>query len=109
MNPNNCIVTIKRLTGDASNKVYTTAYSGIRAMILGIEEKALALYDMPLGLGYSFIIFNQVDTIEPADKFEVTDPMSSGLTVGDVLVVQGAAQKVPAMSAMVTQGVCLKI
>ena len=109
MNPNNCIITIKRLTGTESDKAYTSVYTDIRAMLIGADGKTQALYEMPLGTGYSFVILNQVEKIDPADQFIVTDPMSSGLAINDILVVQGAAQRTPALGSMVTEGICLKI
>jgi hypothetical protein len=104
----NCIVTIKRLIGDENNKTYQDVLTGVRLLLMPTSTEIAAMYEVPVGSSYSFIVMDQIETIEPADKIIITDPLTSGRVVNDEFIVRGNSIKGTVLGKTINQGVCIK-
>lgn len=107
---NNCLVTIKKVTGSADNKSFSTVSTGVKALILPASNEILALYpDLPAGQSYSFVINSDSITDIPAEsELLVTDAMGSELTVNDSFSVLGVTRKNKVMRNIIHSGTCIK-
>lgn len=106
----NCLVTIKKISGSADNKSYTTLATGIKALILPASNEILALYpDLPSGQSYSYIINSDSLTELPAEcELTITDSMTSELANNDSFTVLGLTRKNKVMRNILYSGTCIK-
>lgn len=107
---NNCLVTIKKVTGSASNKSFSNVATGVKALILPASNEILALYpDLPAGQSYSFVINSDSITDIPAEsELLVIDAMGSELAVNDSFSVLGVTRKNKVMRNIIHSGTCIK-
>lgn len=104
----NCIVKIQRLVGDENNKTYQDITTDIKILIEPTSNEMAAMYEVPVGQSYSFIITDQIDLIKPADKIIVISKETSMLEVGDELIVTGNASKSYVLGHIYNQGIAIK-
>ncbi len=106
----NCLITIKKVTGNADNKSFTTLASNVRALITPVSNEILALYpDLPAGQSYSFVINSDYFSDIPSEsEFTVTDNMTSELNNNDVFSVLGITRKNKVMRNLIHSGTCIK-
>jgi hypothetical protein len=101
-------VKIQRLQGDENNKTYQDVSTNIRILIEPTSNEMAAMYEVPVGQSYSFVIADQIDWIKPADKIVVTSKETSMLEVGDELIVSGNASKNYVLGHIYNQGIAIK-
>lgn len=104
----NCIIKIQRLVGDENNKIYQDIANKIKILIEPTSNEMAAMYEVPVGQSFNFIITDQVDWIKPADKLIVTSKETSMLEVSDELIVTGNASKSYVLGHIFNQGIAIK-
>jgi hypothetical protein len=106
----NCLITIKKVTGLADNKSFTSLATGVRALIIPASNEILALYpDLPAGQSYSFVINSDAIADVPAEsEFTVTDNMTSELANNDTFTALGLTRKNKVMRNFIHSGTCVK-
>ncbi len=106
----NCLITIKKVTGSADNKSFTTLASNVRAFIVPVTNEILALYpDLPAGQSYTFVINSDYFSDIPAEsEFTVSDAMGSELANNDSFTVVGITRKNKIMRNLIHSGTCVK-
>lgn len=104
----NCIVKIQRLIGDENNKTYQDIAQDIRVLIEPTSTEMAAMYDVPVGQSYDFVIMDQIEDMRPADKIIITDKEISSLNVNDELIVSGNTMKSYVLGHLFNKGVAIK-
>ncbi len=106
----NCLITIKKVSGTADNKGFTTLATGVKALLTPASNEILALYpDLPAGQSYSFVINSDAIAEIPAEsELLITDFMGSELANGDSFSVLGITRKNKAMRNIIHSGTCIK-
>ncbi len=106
----NCLITIKKISGSADNKSYTTLATGIRALILPVSNEILALYpDLPAGQSYTFMVnSDSLSELPSESELTVTDNMTSELANNDSFSVLGLTRKNKVMRNILYAGTCVK-
>lgn len=106
----NCLITIKKVSGPADNKSYTTLATNVRVLLQPIASDILALYGgLPAGQSYHFVIHSNALADIPAESdFTVTDHMASELADNDTFTTYGITQKHKVMGNVVHSGKCIK-
>lgn len=105
---NNCIVKIQRLTGNENNKNYQDVATNIEILIEPTSTEMAAMYDVPVGQSYEFMIMDQVEDIKPADKIIISDKGTSMLNINDELIVSGNAIKSYVLGHLFNKGIAIK-
>ena len=109
---NNCIGTVKILTGNADNKSFSTSIANIRATVIPASQETLALYpELPVGQTYTIIINDNALTmnLQPESEFIITDAQDSAFAVNDTFQLRGQARKDKIMGNTIFSFVAVKI
>jgi len=108
----NCIVTVRLLTGNESSKSFSTSITGIKATIIPASQETLALYpDLPVGQSFSIIINdkNLTSDLTPESEIEITDVETSQYVVGNKFQLRGQARKDKVLGNTIYSFVAVKV
>ncbi len=106
----NWLIAIKKVSGLADNKGYTTLATNVRALLAPVSSDIMALYGgLPAGQSYHFVIHSDTITEIPAESdITVTDHMASELANSDTFTTYDITQKHKVMGNIVHSGKCIK-
>lgn len=105
----NAIVKVRKLSGTASNKVYSDLAIDQPALIVPASTEILTLFpDLPVGSSY-MIQLREIADVPAEAEIEVTDAMSGEYVVGDKFKVVGVARKTKILGQKVIEAVAVKI
>jgi hypothetical protein len=91
----NCIVSLSKLSGNASEKKFASLATSVRATILPASNELVSMYpDVPIGQSYLVVINSNALTELPAEtEILVTDAEGGALAINDKFQVREVTRK----------------
>lgn len=104
----NCVISLKTISGEATDKKQGTAVTGVNALILPTSNDVLMMYpELPVGNTFSYLILGST-VIKPETELKITSSINGELTVNDIFIVSGVCKINKIGGQFYRSGVCVK-